>query len=151
MNGRGVLIGTDDGYYFGENLDSTAEALGVRVEGATFSDSFDSAERDYLCEKRKIPYVLDRAGESITLCGTLHITYKTDSVVIEGNGIKTEIFMKDYLQNKSDCDIILNNYGAFLIEEAPHYEYKTLSLDARGFYITVNEKGEVSFGGSEFG
>ncbi len=152
MNGRGVLIGTDDGYYFGENLDSTAETLGVRLEAAVFSNDFDYAERDYICGKRKIPYILDQEGDGVSLYGTLHITYKTDRVLIEGNGIKTEIFMKDYLQNQSDCDIIINNYGVFLNgKENEYYEYKSSLFDTAGFYITVNEKGEFIFGGSGFG
>ncbi len=152
MNGRGVLIGTDDGYYFGENLDSAAETLGVRIEAAMFSDKFDSVERDYLCGKRNIHYILNESGESIALFCTVNITYNADSVTVEGNGIKTEIFMKDYLQNQNDCDIILNNYGGFLNDkETAHSEYKTFSFDTVGFYITVNEKGEITFGGSDFG
>ena len=152
MNGRGVLVGSDEGYYFGENLDSTAEYLGVTIEAAMFSDNFDSYERDYLCGKRKIPFIPDEEGESINLYGTVNITYNKNSITVEGNGIKTEIFMKDYLQNQSDCDIMINNYGVFLNgKENEYYEYKSSFFDTAGFYITVNEKGEITFGGSDFG
>lgn len=152
MNGRGVLAGSDEGYHFGENLDSAVESLGVTIEAAMFSDNFDSYERDSLCGKRKISFILDKEGESITLFGTVNITYNADSLTVEGNGIKTEIFMKDYLQNQSDCDIIINNYGVFLSgKENEYYEYKSSFFDTVGFYIAVNEKGEITFGGSEIG
>lgn len=152
MNGRGVLIAADDGYYFGENLDNTAESLAVRLEAAVFSDDFDAYERDYICGKRNISHILHNNSDSISLYKRVEITCNEYSITVEGNGIKTEILMKDYLQNNGECDIIICNYGVFFNgKEDARSEYKLISFDRVGFYIAVNEKGEITFGGSDFG
>lgn len=147
MNGRGVLIGISEDYYFESNLAERVEELGIRFDALVCFDDTDEYEAGYVCAKYDIKSVIINSGERVVLFGQVTVENRGSYIIVEGNGIRTQIFPKEGLQAALTCDIIINNYG---LQFKNNEEY-LFAEESEEFVLTVGENGNYSIRGERFG
>lgn len=152
MNGRGVLVGFSEDYYFEKSLSEKTEELGITLDAAVLFDSTDEYGMSFIAAEHGIKHVLSSPGESVILFGEVRIENRGSFVLAEGNGISVGIFSKDYLQQQSGCDIILYQDGVLCPGESDGaHEYTYYSGEPTSLTVVVNENGEYYIRGESFG
>ncbi len=141
MNGRGILVGMSDDYYFDKNLSDTLSKENITLDAFVFTENTDKNEAGYILKKYGIEHCLSSQGDSAALFGKVRVVKKKGFVTVEGNGICAIIFENEGLQTEADCDIIINNYGLLSAradaDRCTAEEFETL---------TVRNGGNISIG-----
>ena len=70
--------------------------------------------------------------------------------MISGNGAEISVFSNNGLQQQTDCDIILDNYG-LIFTDSNSTDYTRICGDYSGVTVNVSQKGKISFRGENFG
>lgn len=148
MNGRGVLVGLSDYYYFETNLKNTAEELGISIDAIVCLDSKDKEIAEYAATEHKTEYILDEKGESTVLFGEVEVKHKGSFAYVEGYGISAVFFQKEGLQSVLGCDIMYDRYGMTLYDNGKETEAYDYSFAGT---VVISEKGDYKIRGEFLG
>ncbi len=130
-NGKGVLLGVSDDYYFSDTLESVVEAEDLDIVGAIPVNKRDSEELEYICNDFKIENLIS-SGESIKLFGDAEIFAKENGIEISVKGKSVAVFSSSCLQVDKHYDIIIRNDGVITFEDG-----SVVSSDKQGHSFTV--------------
>lgn len=150
MNGRGVLVGVGDGYYYESELADVLEQKRISLDAVVITDSGDEKRINYICAEYGIENRIDSFGESIELFDSVRIENKGNHVLVCGNKAEIAIFSDNGLQQEKKYDIILDNYG-LIFADSESADYTMVCSDYSGVIVNVSEKGKISFRGEKIG
>lgn len=147
MNGRAILIGLSDYYYFETDLKNTVEELNISIDAVLCLEGMNDSGADFIAAQYKTR-IIDDEGEGVTLFDEIKIEHRGDYATLDGYGIYTVFFQKEGLQSNLNCDIIYDRSGMrFCNNEigAEQYDYSFAST------TVINKNGDYSIRGEFFG
>lgn len=150
MNGRGVLVGIGDDYYYESKLSTLLDEKNIKLDAVVQMTDDDDARLGYICFEYGIDYVLDNPGDKITLFDCASVENRGDYAIISGNGVQAAVFSNNGLQHQGEYDIIIDSYG-LVISDGVTSNYSLTNEDYSGFFVTVNNKGKINYRGEIFG
>lgn len=130
-NGKGVLLGASDDYYFSGMVLEIAEAENIDLVAAVPIRKYDAKELEYICGDFEIEYLLSE-GDSITLFGDVSVKGTDYGAVLTVKGKRIGVFSSDYLQVEENYDIIIHNDGKVMISDGAE-----LASQNQGHTLTV--------------
>ncbi len=132
LNGKGVLIGFDGDSYDEREIAEDTVRDGVKIETAVFTEDFISKDKESLCELLGTEHILTLDGEGAVLFGKVSIIKQGKNVTVDSSEIKTEIFLKEYLQDEDKYDTIAFNDGKFVFSLREKNPYTVTVLVSGG-------------------
>ncbi len=114
LNGRGVLIGFDGDIYDEREIKEDAERDRVKIDTAFFTEDFISKDKESLCRLLGVENILTCDGEGAVLFGKVTIRKEGKNVTVDSSVIKTEIFLKEHLQDADKYDTIAVSDGKYV-------------------------------------
>ena len=150
MNGRGVLVGIGDGYYFESELADVLEQKRIHLDAVAVTDNDDKKRTGYICAEYGIENIIDTSGERAELFGAVEIENRGSHILVCGNEAQIAIFSDNGLQREKKYDIILDNYG-LIFADSESADYTMVCSDYSGVTVNVSEKGKISFRGEKIG
>lgn len=132
LNGKAVLIGFDgDSYDEREILEDTITDR-TEIEAAFFTEDFISEDKRSLCEALGTEYILTHDGENAVLFDKVKIIKEGKNITVDATEVKTEIFLKEYLQDEDKYDTIAYNDGKFVFTLRKSSPYTVTVLASGG-------------------
>ncbi len=139
-NGRGVLLGSADDYYFSSMLSEVVEAENIDLIAAVPINESDIKDMEYICNDFEIENML-ADGEGVELFGFVRIEAEEYGAEINVNGKRAGVFSQDYLQVDEYYDIIIRNDGTMSLSDG-----RDVSCGKKGHSMTVylNSRSNIS-------
>lgn len=115
-NGKGVLLGASDDYYFYSMLGGIVEAENIDLIAAVPVRESDLNELGYICSDFEIEHLISE-GETVTLFGDTSVKLNGYGAEISVKGKRIGVFSSDYLQLEESYDIIIRNDGVIVLSD----------------------------------
>lgn len=119
-NGKGVLLGTNNDYYFTDTLAEVLEAENAELIAVLPEEGQDERRLEYLCSDFGTANVISE-NEGIELFGKVYIENRKNSVLISAYEKSVAVFYSDYLQDDISYDIIIKHDGTVISEDGKTY------------------------------
>lgn len=131
FNGRGVLLGAAEDYYFSDTLADVADAENLDFVAAVPLTEKDRVQFEYICSDFEIENLLN-LGESVELFGCISVKSTEKGAEITVNDKRIGVFSSDYLQVEESYDIIIRNNGIITFADGDE-----ISCEKQGHAMTV--------------
>ena len=109
-----MLIGFDGNSYNEKQIAEYAEDMDIEIDCAFFPKDFVDKRKESLCELLGAEHILTSDGACAVLYDRVTVSKENGNFIVDTDGIKTEIFYEEYLQDEEKYDTIYFNDGKYI-------------------------------------